>query len=234
MLRSTPGNSGGPLVNTNGEVIGVNSFRVQGGDNLGFALPVLYLRDALQLYAPHKGVPGTRCPSCDSLVLPTTIDATKYCPVCGTEVTLPLMPEQEAEAVGMAKTIEDILKELGKDSRLARDGVNRWEVKEGSAKIRITYNAENYFVVGDAFLCQLPSDATRIKSLYHFLLQENYKLEGLVLSTNGQNIVLSCIMYDMDMTRESGSVTVRNLLRQADHYDDLLKTEYGCTQRIEE
>ena len=32
------GNSGGPLINTNGEVIGVNNFKIKGGENLGFAL----------------------------------------------------------------------------------------------------------------------------------------------------------------------------------------------------
>ncbi|HET7896916.1 MAG TPA: trypsin-like peptidase domain-containing protein, partial [Flavisolibacter sp.] len=35
-----PGNSGGPLVNKKGEIIGINSFIIRGGDNLGFALPV--------------------------------------------------------------------------------------------------------------------------------------------------------------------------------------------------
>jgi serine protease Do len=229
-----PGNSGGPLVNAAGEVIGVNSLRIQGGDNLGFALPVVYLRTALELYAPYRGKPGTRCHSCESLVLPETIDSAKYCPVCGTEVTLPELPEQEVEPVGVAKTIEDILKDLGKDNKLARCGVNRWEVKEGSAIINITYNSENYFIVGDAYLCQLPSDATKIKQLYHYLLQENYRLNGLVLSCTNQNIVLSCIMYDLDMTRESGVATLNNLFKQADHYDDLLKKEFGCTDRIEE
>src|SRR2546423_8361179 len=56
-----PGNSGGPLVSASGEVIGVNSFRIQGGDNMGFALPVNYLRIALQLYAPYKGTLSNRC-----------------------------------------------------------------------------------------------------------------------------------------------------------------------------
>jgi serine protease Do len=80
----------------------------------------------------------------------------------------------------------------------------------------------------------LPSDATKIKQLYHYLLQENYRLNGLVLSCTNQNIVLSCIMYDLDMTRESGVATLNNLFKQADHYDDLLKKEFGCTDRIEE
>jgi serine protease Do len=229
-----PGNSGGPLVNASGEVIGVNSFRIQGGDNLGFALPVNYLRTALQLYAPYKGTVSTRCHSCDYLVLPANIDAEKYCPACGSEVKLPVPPEQEVAPTGVAKTIEDILKELGKDIKLSRDGVNRWEVREGSAKIKITYNPENYFVVGDAYLCQMPQDALKIKPLYQFLLQENYRMNGLVLSCANQNIVLSCIMYDLDITKDGGVGTFDNLFKKADYYDDLLKNEYGCVDRIEE
>ncbi|HRF23404.1 MAG TPA: trypsin-like peptidase domain-containing protein, partial [Chitinophagaceae bacterium] len=68
-----PGNSGGPLVNMNGEVIGVNSFIIRGGDNLGFALPVNYLREALQLYQPNRGQASTRCFSCGQLVLQSNI-----------------------------------------------------------------------------------------------------------------------------------------------------------------
>jgi serine protease Do len=229
-----PGNSGGPLVNMDGEVIGVNSFIIRGGDNLGFALPVNYLREALQLYLPNKGQASTRCFSCSLLVTSSTIDSQKYCPNCGTEVKLPELPEKEVEAVGAAKTIEEILKELGKDVKLAREGVNTWSVKEGSAKIKITYNAENYFIAGDAYLCQMPSDPAKIKPLYQFLLQENFRTNGLVLSCVRQNIILSRIMYDLDMTKENGAEAFRHLFQKADHYDDFLKTEFSCTARLEE
>jgi serine protease Do len=227
-----PGNSGGPLVNDKGQIIGVNSFIIRGGDNLGFALPVNYLRAALQLYIPSRGSAGTRCFSCDYLVTAASIDSGKYCPSCGTEVKLPEMPEKEVEVVGVPKIIETILRELGKDIKLARSGTNIWEVTEGSAKIKITYNATNYFIVGDAFLCQMPSDPLKIKSLYQYLLQENYKLQGLVLSCNGQNIVLSCIMYDLDVTVEKGKAQFEMLFKKADEYDDLLKSEFGCIDRL--
>ncbi len=229
-----PGNSGGPLVNNKGEIIGVNSFIIRGGDNLGFALPVNYLREALQMYIPNKGQASTRCFSCGYLVTTANIDTKKYCPSCGTEVKLPEIPEKEAEAVGAAKTIEEILKVLGKDVKLAREGANNWSVKEGSAKIKITYNPENFFIAGDAYLCQMPSDITKIKPLYQFLLEENYRTNGLVLSCVKQNIVLSCIMYDLDMTQENGADSFRNLFQKADHYDDYLKREFSCTERLEE
>ncbi|MEP6673716.1 MAG: trypsin-like peptidase domain-containing protein [Ferruginibacter sp.] len=229
-----PGNSGGPLVNDRGEIIGVNSFIIRGGDNLGFALPVNYLRTALQLYQPNRGQSSTRCASCDFLVLASNIDSGKYCPSCGSEVRLPQIPETEAPATGIAKTIESILKDLGKDIKLARNGANNWEVEEGSAKIKIVYNADNFFIAGDAYLCQMPQDGTKIKPLYQFLLEENYKTKGLVLSTSGQNIVLSCIMYDLDLTADNGKEQFEKLFKKADEYDDLLKNQYGCIDRLVE
>jgi serine protease Do len=229
-----PGNSGGPLVNESGEIIGVNTFIIKGGDNLGFALPVKALKTALDLYLPYKGTPATRCPSCDFLVLPSNIDASKYCLSCGTEVKLPELPEKESAPAGVAKTIEDILHELGKDIKLAREGTNRWEVKAGGARIKISYNPDSYFITGDAYLCQLPQDSTRIKPLYTFLLEENGRRQGLVLSCVNQNIILSCILYDLDMTKESGTTMLQTLFTQADYYDNILKNEYGCIPRLEE
>ncbi|GAB4093299.1 trypsin-like peptidase domain-containing protein [Flaviaesturariibacter terrae] len=229
-----PGNSGGPLVAKSGEVIGVNSFIIRGGDNLGFALPVSYLREALELYAPHRGEPSTRCHSCDTLVSASNIDSTKYCPFCGTEVKLPQLPEKEAKPVGVASTVEAILKELGKDVKLARDGHNNWTVKTGNAKIKINYNPENFFVAGDAYLCLLPTQTTSIRPLYQFLLEENHQLDGLVLSAVKQSIVLSCIMYDLDMTKEAGVAMFRDLFQKADYYDQLLEKEFACRELLEE
>lgn len=42
-----PGNSGGPLLNLNSEVIGINTAIAQGGENIGFAIPVNTIKSAL-------------------------------------------------------------------------------------------------------------------------------------------------------------------------------------------
>ena len=43
-----PGNSGGPLLNSSGQVIAVNTAIAQGGQNIGFALPINLVKDSLK------------------------------------------------------------------------------------------------------------------------------------------------------------------------------------------
>ncbi len=40
-----PGNSGGPLINKKGKVIGINNFKIGGGENIGFALESNYIKE---------------------------------------------------------------------------------------------------------------------------------------------------------------------------------------------
>jgi S1-C subfamily serine protease len=56
---ANPGNSGGPLVNRESEVIGIVTFKIVGGENLNFAIPVNYLRglmDSLGSPMPLEGL----------------------------------------------------------------------------------------------------------------------------------------------------------------------------------
>lgn len=43
-----PGNSGGPLVDMRGEVIGINTAMIMGAENIGFALPINYIKEDLK------------------------------------------------------------------------------------------------------------------------------------------------------------------------------------------
>jgi serine protease Do len=226
-----PGNSGGPLVNEAGEVIGINTFIIRGGDNLGFALPSSYVVEALEQYLPLRGTSVVRCNSCSTLVHDGNIDG-EYCPNCGTKIELIQNKDKAIEVTGVAKTIEDILHKLGKDKDLARTSTNNWEVKEGSATIKISYNPDNYFVVGDAFLCQLPKQ--NIAPVYEYLLRENYALKNMLFSVTEQDIILTSLSHDMDITPESGENMIKELLQKADYYDNILIEQYSCTPKLEE
>ena len=50
----SPGNSGGPVLNAKGEVIGVSYAILEGGQNLNFAIPSLYLKTLLALSGTAK------------------------------------------------------------------------------------------------------------------------------------------------------------------------------------
>ena len=52
-----PGNSGGPLVNLRGQVVGVNTRKMSGADNLGFAIPTNVAREVAEAIIKHGRVP---------------------------------------------------------------------------------------------------------------------------------------------------------------------------------
>ncbi len=49
-----PGNSGGPLINKKGKVIGINNFKIGGGESLGFALESNYIESIVNEIALEK------------------------------------------------------------------------------------------------------------------------------------------------------------------------------------
>jgi len=225
-----PGNSGGPLVNLNGEVVGVTTFTLVGSESLGFALPTDYLQDSFDDYRPYAGKITIRCSNCFNLI--TEQEAPdEHCPHCGSGVSF-VHEEEDALPAGKALLIERILKRLGKSPRLARKAANYWEVHEGSAIIKISYNEETGYIFGDAHLCRLPrKDISRI---YKYLLTENYTLEGVMFSVFEQDIVLSFVLYDDYITEDTAFTVFKNLLEKSDYYDNILVENYGAIWKHKE
>ncbi len=60
-----PGNSGGPIVNMKGEVLGINTLKISGGEGIGFAIPAKSIKSLLEnvveninYKTPYLGVYG--------------------------------------------------------------------------------------------------------------------------------------------------------------------------------
>ncbi|MBK9018451.1 MAG: trypsin-like peptidase domain-containing protein [Saprospiraceae bacterium] len=219
-----PGNSGGPLVNEQGVVIGVNTFIVNGGESMGFSLPVRYLAESLALWQQGKGKVGTRCANCATAVFEDTVEG-GFCPNCGAQIELPSDAEVY-EPAGIARTIEEILEKCGHDTRLSRRGPSVWEVRNGSANIFLSYYEPNGLIAGDAILCDLPS--TNIQPVYEYLLRQNYEMETLSFSVRGQEIVLSLVIFDRYLTLETGMKLFRYLFEKADYFDNVLVEQFGA------
>ncbi|MBP7184603.1 MAG: trypsin-like peptidase domain-containing protein [Saprospiraceae bacterium] len=213
-----PGNSGGPLINARGKIEGINTFIIKDGNSIGFSLPVSYLREAIDEYSKHFGKKATRCTSCANIVFEHTLEG-KYCPHCGVKLILPNQVE-EYEPIGTTKIIEEMLIQLGISVELSRRGPNMWQIRNGSAKINIYYHENIGIVKGDAYLCKLPK--SNIKEIYEYLLRQNYSNRGLTLSVKGQDLVLSLIIFDRYLNKETSKVLFRNLIEKADYYDDQL------------
>lgn len=215
-----PGNSGGPLIDKNNKIIGVNTFVISNGQNLGFALPINYLQETYNDYKEFSGTFAIKCNSCSNIVTQKTVQK-EYCPHCGVKIGKEAFEEKKYIPSSAASKIEEIITKLNYDIRLARIGRNFWEIEEGTAKIHINFNPENRYLVAYAILCRLPKK--NIGEIYEFLLRENIELKGLSFSVVNQDIALSSMyIYDEDINIETGVELFKRLFKKSDYYDDLL------------
>lgn len=225
----SPGNSGGPLVDEDGDVVGINTFIMRDGNSIGFSLPIKYLHRAIEEFQEAGGKSGTRCPSCSNIIFEENVEK-GYCPHCGAKVQLPSDVETY-EPVGVAKTIEEIIEKIGYTVALGRVGPNKWEILKGSAKIYISYYEKTGLITGDAYLCLLPKE--NIKPLYEYLLRQNYQTENLSFSIREQDIILSLLIFDRYLNVETGYKLFSHLFDKADHYDNILVEQYGALWKQE-
>ena len=221
----SPGFSGGPLVNEAGKVIGVNTFLANKDKFTGFTLPANRLSQQIRGFKNSKKPVAVLCGKCELLVCEISIEA-HCCPGCNSRIQL-ASTIKPYRPVGMALTIEQLLSRLGYAAKLARRGMNNWDIVKGSAHINISYYEKSGLIIGDSYLCHLP--AQDLSPLYQFLLRQNYQLEGLTLSIKGNAVVLSLLIYDRYLNINTGSKLFEHLFKTADDLDNVLIEQYGAT-----
>jgi serine protease Do len=221
-----PGNSGGPVLNVNGEVIGVNTFILLNTQNLGFALPYYYVREALDAFKALNKTNIIRCFSCKNLIEETSIE-NDFCPRCGVKLDVAEQRHLGYRPSGTVALIEKILSALKIDVTIARESQRSWKFMEGSARININFY-ENGIIMADALLCNMPQE--KIEEMYDYLLDKNDVFDYLQFSIRENSIILSYLIIDSSLTFEEGQIGLERLKKAANEYDDILIARFGATR----
>lgn len=221
-----PGNSGGPLLNKKGEVVGVNTYILLNAQNLGFALPYYYVREALDAFKAVNKTNIIRCFSCKNLIGEETIE-NDCCPRCGVKLDVAKERRLGYRPSGTVAMIEKILTALHIDVTLARESQRSWKFKQGSAHINVNYY-ESGVIVADALLCNMPKE--NIEAMYDYLLEKNDSFNYLQFAINENSIILSYLIIDSSLTFEEGKRGLERLKLAANRYDDILISQFGATR----
>ncbi len=219
-----PGNSGGPLLNMDGDIIGINTFIIQNANNLGFALPYFYIQEAITAFKKTGKKNIIKCRSCKNLIEEKEIK-NDYCPECGVKLEIAKLRRKGYNPVGATKLLEDILSSLNINVTLARRSQASWKIDKGSARININYY-ENGIIIGDTKLCAIPNK--NIEKTYDYMLSQNKDLSYLQFSINENSIYLSYLIVDSSLTFNEGQLAIKRLLENSDKYDDILINEFGA------
>lgn len=216
-----PGNSGGPIIDKEGNLAGIVTSKFNDADNVGFAIPLEVLQEELEL-ADEISLDSISvgCPSCNGLIE----EKTNYCPNCGADVAESYFDAKPLS--DLAILLENAIQQMEVNPVLARAGIEYWNFHKGSANIRL-------FIHGNSYLCatsplnKLPRK--NLADLYEYLLSEDTTPYRLSISDN--QIFISYIVHISDLYsshQERILSEIAGMAQKADDLDDLFVENFGA------
>jgi len=147
-----PGNSGGPLLNLNGEVIGINTAMVMDGENVGFAIPINAVAKLLPqlMTEPKGGYLGVELRELDS-------EYARRLGIDGGVVVFRVFDGYPAEKAGLRRW-DIILKIDGREVTSADDVRFEISSRAPGEEVEITFLRDNTVKVVTVTLAEAPSE----------------------------------------------------------------------------
>ncbi len=220
-----PGNSGGPMLNKDGKLMGVTTAKFTDADNIGFGIKYKDLLKELEDFTFVDKNYRVKCNSCDTYIEKET----KFCENCGNNIDISTF--EEFERSFFAQFVEKGLEDIGLNPVLGRSGRDYWEFYQGSALIRIFVYDRNYLIATSP-LNRLPKkDPGRV---IEYLVQDKVQPYSLGISDNTIYLSYRAHLSDIFSNKaEQVRESIKNLALKADDLDDFFKDEYGCEMSME-
>ena len=216
-----PGNSGGPMLNENNEVVGITVSKFKEADNMGFGIPVESLKKVLECAAEiDRSTFNFQCYSCDGLIS----EEEEFCPSCGNK--LPENIFQQRGLTDLATFCEKAIEDMGINPVLARVGYESWRFHKGSSEIRMFVYQRSYL------FCTSPINILPKKDLepvLTYMISEDIKPYQLGLDEN--QIYISYRIHISDVFSNYADEVRKNLTNlavKADEMDNYLTETFGC------
>lgn len=216
-----PGNSGGPVVNAEGLLVGVTTAKLTEADNVGFAIPAKTVKEELDTFAQNTtGAYALKCNSCKSLIY----EKTDYCPNCGATIDEKIFDAKEIGKFSLF--VEAAIKNMGINPVLARIGQEYWEFHSGSALVRIFVFNKNYLYATSP-INNLPMG--NLDKLLTYLL--SHPIPPYQLGLYNNQIYVSYRVRISDVFSNQADEIQQNLSKlilKADEMDDFFVKEFAC------
>lgn len=130
----SPGNSGGPLMNRNGEVVGINTFYVQRGQNLNFAISSLDVAELLRVAAKSQPKPLRSKPAVTKRSDPELNQSLLSAAFAA------YLARSEAAALQALEATDRRIAEAEEEAKMARAGKVNRRTRYSSTGVRTEFN----------------------------------------------------------------------------------------------
>jgi serine protease Do len=216
-----PGNSGGPVVNSRGQLVGITTSKFTNADNMGFAIPVEVLNEDLETLTLNEAQSyAVKCNSCKLLIF----EKTEYCTNCGNTIDINVFDQTTPNRA--SSFVEESLTLLGMDPVLARNGEDYWEFHFGTTFITIYFHEREYLHTMSP-INELPTALQ--EELFKYLLE--VPLPAYKLGILDNKIFISYRIHMSDMFSSFASTIRKNLAifpLKADEMSDYFLAKFGC------